>query len=514
MNSVWRSLLWKEWREHRGKLVALATIFVITPLLASLRRPDNFFSAVTLSAYFFIPLASMFLAMNIAAGEQARGTIRFLQALPVDPSKPAAAKLLTAIFTAVVPVLLTIIAAWLWRYIVASDYGAEPLEFDRASYGSGWLLDDWFASRVVLGSLAAVSILLWMAAGGVNRSDEVRAVAVGLLVILVVWLVLTALGIAFRADNRFPAWWKVLSAGAAGGPASVEASDSRIAAGLGWAAWASRLWPYAMVALLTHSLVAAWFVGRFGRLAATPRTVGESAPARAEIAWLGPPRRRPLSAIVWKQARESAPLAALGAMVIIASAIVFALYSAWIEEPYPMGVLGLASVVVWAGCGFFVSIVAGIGVFMEDMQGRLHEFWRSRPVNVNQWFLTKFIGGLVITLVILATPPLLMAGTAFVLTPREAVPPDGAQEIVDFVKYTLLAQVGMYSAAVLAIVLVRQAAYAAILAIAGVGLFLASLERVTPTDFGRVAWTASVLSAFGAAILAWIAIRKDWGWKG
>jgi hypothetical protein len=201
-------------------------------------------------------------------------------------------------------------------------------------------------------------------------------------------------------------------------------------------------------------------------------------------------------------------------MVIIASAIAFALYSAWIGEAYPLGVLVVASVAVWAACGFFVSIVAGIGVFMEDMQGRLHEFWRSQPVNVNQWFLVKFFCGLVITLVILALPPLLIAGTAFVLNPHTELPSNGVQEALTFVKYTLLAQIGVYCAAVLSIVLVRQAAYAAILAIAGVGMFLASLERVTPTDFGNVAWTASLVTALGAAVLAWIAVRKDWGWKG
>jgi ABC-type transport system involved in multi-copper enzyme maturation permease subunit len=456
----------------------------------------------------------MFLAMNIAAGEQARGTIRFLQALPVDPSKAAAAKLLAAMLTAVVPVLLTVAAAWLWYNIVASDYGPEPLEFDRASYGSAWLLDDWFASRLVVGSSAAVSILLWMAAGGVNRSDEVRAAAVGLLAMLVVWLVLMGLGAAFRAENSFPTWWRIFQAGAPGGPAAVGASESRTLAELDWATWAARIWPYSLVALLSHSLVAAWFIRRFGRVAPAARTVVEPTSARSETPWLGPPRGRPLWAILWKQARESAPLAALGAVVIVASAIAFALYSAWIEEPYPLGVLGVASVVVWAACGFFVSIVAGIGVFMEDLQSRLHEFWRSRPVNVNQWFLVKFFCGLVITLVILALPPLLFAGTAFVLTPRTELPPNVVQDALTFVKYTLLAQIGVYCAAVLAIVLVRQAAYAAILAIAGVGMFLASLERVTPTDVGRVAWTASLAAALVASVLAWIAVRKDWGWKG
>jgi hypothetical protein len=382
------------------------------------------------------------------------------------------------------------------------------MEFDRATYGLGWLLADWYASRLAVGSLAAVSILLWMAAGGVNRSDEVRAAAVGLLVILVVWLVLTALGIAFRADNNFPAWWKVLSAGAAGGPAAVEASDSRTAAGLDWTAWASRLWPYAVAALLSHTLVAAWFIGRFGRLAAAPRTVGESAPARTEIAWLGPPRRRPLSAILWKQARESAPLAALGALVIVASAAAFGLYAAWAEEVDPIGIVAVASVVAWAGCGFFVSIVAGIGVFMEDMQGRLHEFWRSRPVNVDQWFLVKFVAGLVITLAILALPPLLIAGAALVWTPRSELPADNFQEVARFVQYALLLQFGVYCTAVLAIVLVRQAAYAAILALAAVGLSLPSLD-----NSGSIVWTAPAVASFGAAILAWLAVRKDWGWK-
>ena len=92
MNGVWRSLLWKEWREQRSSIAILTAFFVLIPTLFSLRTPSNYFAVYSMTL-FVIPIMCLFVAMGIAAREQSSGTIGFLQALPIGPRKPAATKL-------------------------------------------------------------------------------------------------------------------------------------------------------------------------------------------------------------------------------------------------------------------------------------------------------------------------------------------------------------------------------------------------------------------------------------
>jgi hypothetical protein len=509
MNSVWVSLLWKEWREHRWKLAALVAILVLVPAIASLRHPESMFGAISGVFVLAIPLGSMFVAMHLAAGEQSKGTIKFLQALPVSMSRPAGAKLLWGAITVVIPVLLAVGTAWIWTALMHAGTAAEAIAFDRDMYRSSWLLESWYGARAVGGSLAAISILIWVAAAGVNRSDEVRAAAVGLLVVVGTWAVLTYLGYVVGAGGRLPPWWYVLTAGAAGGPALSQPGAVAVASAESIGPLAA-LWPFAVVALCSHTMLGAWYIARFGRIAAGRPMSPKSSPV-VDKAWLAPPRRGPLSAMIWQQARMSAPLAIALAGAILFAAVIFACYADLQDERHEaVQVLFVSSCAAWAATGFFAAIPAGVAVFLEDLQPRMHSFWRSRPVSIDDWFVVKFLTGLLLPMLILPLP-VLVTFVVF-LASGEPLPPDFDGMLAAGVGF-LIAHVALFCTSVLMIILVRQAAYAAILAVAAAGLFLAGVYFIAPGASETTVAVAAVAATLAVTALAWVALRKDWGWS-
>jgi hypothetical protein len=328
--------------------------------------------------------------------------------------------------------------------------------------------------------------------------------------ILICWAALAFLPLVFEHFNRH--WWNVLCAAAPGGAAAIAPRMQPADVELGAAERLDRVWSFAVAALVSHAALAGWFVRRYGRMPAVNRPLAEAKPAVAPRAWLGSPRSRPFTAILWKQWRESAPLAALAAAAVVAAAIVFASYNAWKNEPEALTIVVAASTACWGAVGIFVAVVAGIGVFMDDMHPRLHAFWRSRPVDVNQWFIVKFAAGMAITMVILAAPPFLIGALALLMDAE--LPPDAAHDLKEFALAMLMAQACIYSVAGLAMVLVRQAIYAAILTIAAVGVFLAATDYVADGNPWPLTLFGGVAAAAASAVLAWVAVRRDWGWKG
>ncbi|MBA3484507.1 MAG: hypothetical protein H0T51_22110 [Pirellulales bacterium] len=521
MNSVWQSLLWKEWREHRLILAILAALFIVIPPIFSLRTPTNFFSILSFTL-FAVPMVSMFIAMNIAAGEQSAGTIRFLQSLPITGRKPAAAKLFWAVATVIVPILLAVGAAVLWSWML-EEAAQEAIAYDEGVYQTA--PGSWFAARCFTPSVAAISLILWMAAAGVNRSDEVRAGAIGILVVASYWL-LIALGgytldvLGLREPYRlFPLLFSTA-------PGGVGILSDRMSFASDDSSMLAKYWPLAVVGVLSHGALAAWYVGRFGRVVPGKPQAVERPAAPRDRHWLAPPLRSPLFAIAWKQLRESGPLAVLGATCIAAIAIFiyvahFSLDRAEVSDLTPVDMFeGMAA--AWIIVGLMVATVAGVGVFMDDLKPGLYAFWRSRPINVDQWFAVKFIAGLLVTVVTLAIPLLLV--TAYLLIVPDAYAIHHKVSINDAIRFVgvgLLAQSGLYSAAVAAIVLLRRpihAAFASLAAawVAGMAAVAAAAfadRRIGQPNHGLLAIFLVAIFTLAVIFLAWLAVRKNWGWK-
>jgi hypothetical protein len=356
-----------------------------------------------------------------------------------------------------------------------------------------------------------------MAAAGVNRSDEVRAGAVGLLVILAVWAVIETITYQVQkpagGHAAMPTWLAMLTAAAPGGivVALAEVRDK------------SAVWAVLASAGVSHALLAAWFIVRFGRVAPGRGEAALRQPAaKTERGWLAPPRASRLGAMIWKQVRESAPLAALGAGAIVAVTLAIAWLMRSQGDPMsPSNILGLA-IGIWMMVGFGVSLVAGIGVFMEDLRPGVHGFWRSRPIDVNQWFAVKYFAGLLVTLVTLAVGAVALVLCVAAVHGREVWTSfsQGTDPPLALIGAGLLVQLGLFSAAVAAMTLIRQPVYAAVAAIAAafgtvvsIGYVLEQLS-LPPGRTAAIVIAGTCAALIAAAVAAaWLAVKNDWGWK-
>lgn len=509
MNSIAYSFLWKEWREHRWKLALLSAAYVVTIFVAGFAAQDTLFGAASVTFTLIVPLASMFVAMGIAAGEQGRGTIGFLLALPTPMRRAAAAKLAMALVTVIAPPLAAVGATYLCSRVMPPAVVEELLRYDLQMYGTWWGLDDWYLARALAVAAGSASVLIWMAAAGVNRSDEVRAGAVGLLVVMAAWAVVVLAGARLRHEGNLPAWWNAVEAASPGGVSTVG-NRVRTEDATDWRRYAGEI---VATAVAVHLALAAWYILRFGRTPpARANPAEQRLPAVEQNSYLAPPRRGPVTAIVWKQLRESAPLALLGAGLTIAATAVVGGYQYATSGVDVDGVAIVATVTGWAWVGLFVSLVAGIGLFMDDLQPRLNAFWRSRPIDVDRWFMVKFAVGAVATLAILAAPPLVTLAAARLAGLQMEDHERMMAELRRFAPTMLSVQFELFCLAAMAIVLTRQAIYAAMLAIAAAAVAMASGARLDPLGDRDVLWTAWAAAA-AATVLAWTALRRDWGWK-
>jgi ABC-type transport system involved in multi-copper enzyme maturation permease subunit len=532
MRTIWHSLVWKEWHEHKWKLAAIFAIMASLlwmPLLDD--RREYLFVVIQWTIMVSVIPAALFVGMSVAAGERSRGTLPFLLALPVPPRQVARMKLAFGLTTCLGPALVAIVLLLCW-YHWRSSQGIDyefALEFAWIQMGRPFGLENWFLGFAVLVTLWAVSLFLWTAAAGVDRPDEVSAGAVALSVTAGVWILLWA---ARMAHEPFTAWldrdgaWLAALAQAAAPYGLVNVRLEELSPAVRVAAL--------VVFAAVHGGLAAWYVRRFGRVAdrqiRSPQSAVRDA---AQPDWLAPPRRTPWIAITWKQFRESGPIALVGlsgALAIGAGSVVVAYRTntrPTDTSEYPAMFL-LVSFFAAIYLGAISTLVIGIGVFLRDLEPRLGTFWRSRPISADAWYWIKFATGLVVVLVAFQLPMLLVAAAA----PAVGLGGDfeGRSDVLEVQRISLIVFVSVYAAAVAATCLVRNAVYAAILAIGAqwAGAMAAAavvfgvcklVGRELPPTYldgpeGVNVWLAGCVAvAVVGTVLGWLAVRYDWGRK-
>jgi hypothetical protein len=523
MRTIDYSLAWKEWNEHKWKLVSIVAVMwslAATVTLLGLHQRQVLAEAFTISVELGgVPLA-VFVGLGIASGEQSRGTIRFLQALPIPMWRVALYKLAFGLLSLLVPILLTgllVVACRLCLSFFGISTDSALLSAPTDDYS--FMPSSFWVNALFVAGLSATSLIIWAAAWGVNRKDEISAGAIALIVMFVWWLILIGLWIvllkhSYGADT---ARLRAIGIGSAPlgflGTTEIAHSDY-VSTFLGLVA-----------AAITHLLLVARYVSRFGRTedreVHSPRAViGE----RCRAEWLAPPRRFPITAAAWKQARESGPVILVGLSVIIGlyASIWFTI---WIAKGDVDGELsgraGLLYARIATISGLFITLVVGIGVSLNDMGPSLNTFWRSRPIQPDLWFWTKFMTGLIAVLAAIYVPIGLFA--AFFDTSVFEI-----QHEPDLVTF-LAGQIALFAAAVMTTCLVRQAVYAAILSIPLV--YLGPLVMQLLLVVARMAgWmerppeglmqitdvhiaTGFALCFVVCTVIAWLAMRYDWGRK-
>lgn len=522
MRTVFHSLIWKDWHEQKWKLAALvATLTGVAACILINRGTDTLGAIRVTLAICVVPLA-IFVGLNAAAGERSSGTLPFLQSLPVPMGRVALHKFVAGFFTVVGSVLVTLLIIYIAQKCLASI----GIEYDSVRMGGmnddafTLHIRDWFLDAGLVLSFLAASFYVWSAATGVNRKDEISAGAVA-LVVMVVWCLVVAyisswivrLGqLPFDNIATWAAWLVALATATVPGGLLFTRESA-------WANQADVVRVSIVVAGATHLALAAWYIWRFGRISNvevhSPQPVSRSAERGA---WLGSPRKSALTAIAWKQARESGPilLAGLAGVIAIVGAVFI---STWIDRgTAPPDIADVYQAVAMT-LGFVMSLVVGIGVAFYDVRLQINTFWRSRPINPNTWFWCKYITAMVVLLITIYAPILLIHGLGG----------KTRQQVFDDPIVIALAQVALCSAAVATTCVFRNAIYAAVLSIPLVylGVVLVWLGLVVAKLAGWLGhapnrfWDMStnqvaiglILSTATSAILAWLAVRNDWGRK-
>lgn len=511
MRTIWQSLAWKEWHEHKWKLASITAVLIGATSLSMCAVREKHELAFGMMFMCIIPL-SIFVGLGIAANERSRNTLAFLQAQPVPLWRVGLIKFVAGLATLFIPLVVTAVSLYVWCFVfdwTGVDYSKRVMEGGTGPIDTG----NCFVDIVIFCALLAMSLMTWSAATGVNRKDEISAGAVALAV-MIGWagIVFFFMWYFIDRDAGVHTWINVL--GFAVLPCGIAAistaafSFPEFLLGVG-------------VAAVVHLLLAAFYARQFGqtmeRAIASPKVVTRET---RRIDWLDSPRRSPLAAVVWKQFRESIPIALAGLAAIVGTTIV--MYAAE-RSSHPTTRFAEMYFTVSISLGFCIALVAGIGVALQDMGPQLSTFWRSRPIDGSLWFWTKFVTGLLIVVAVIYVPQLLLTGRSNYEHP----------EYTEVILVVATLHIATYAVAVAMTCLIRHAVYAAILSMGALiaSVAVAWLAWTMPIKLGLMeapgkdslffpksmelpAMLTGLVACFVvSAVIGWLAVRNDWGWK-
>jgi ABC-type transport system involved in multi-copper enzyme maturation permease subunit len=501
MQTIWQSLIWREWHEHKWKLAALSAIMLSLQFVLIWAEPKFVTLVGPLSGLMAIAPLAVFVAMGTAAGERSEGTLAFVRGLPAERWRIAAAKTAAGAMVLLLPTLLATLLPMCWLAILGrarDKIDLSPLQ------GAGPF--ECLAISGLLAAGLAMSCFVWTLAFGIRKQTEIRAGLSGAGVLLAA-LALLVVRQEFRSISNPTFAMRLVNGINEVGPLGFS---------LIWDPLVSP-WRVAASQLATCSLVLGWSIRRYGgeRIVAkgsltAARTVrGQSIASKRRA--IRPAWRTTLAAIAWKQVREAAPFCFVGVVLFLLSVIGLRLLNV-ADDRFPEG-LADAGVTV----GMVVALLIGIGTFIGELQGRMLDFWRSRPIEPALWFWTKFVTGLAAAALLLAAP--IACSGVYGVT-------------VILVSLPWLAVV--YSLAVCMTCCVRHAFYAGILSFTAASfLFVLSeghkkwldvvsyyvvLERARVLQFGE--WLTGVYLPFliaatslaaAIAFAAWLAVKRDLG---
>ena len=423
MRTIWHSLAWKEWHEHKWKLAAITAIMFGSLWLASFPGHDfSTFSNFYLALVMVVVPSTVFVAMATASSERSRKTLPFMIGLPIPRWKIAVVKLLAGLGTSLAPLFFGVAALLLWWLYSGSRMPGAANTIDHALLDLHGPIDaaNWFASVSIKLTVMIVSLFLWTAAAGVNSDDEVSAV-LGTLDHGRRWGIVIAIlmiGEPFRIWLTHDGKWLAANVAAV------------LPFGFSWASLQTVSNPAGAAAAATfltaHLCLAAWYVRRFGHVRDQTRFSPKPVAEAAAFAYVpAKPRHFQLSAIAWKQFRESGPTALVGlggafAIAAVAATATRISYASGNSAPPKdfAQLLGVVWFVASIYLGAIMALVIGIGIFLRDLEPALNTFWRSRPISPGGWYWTKFASGLTVVGFAFQLPMLLLVFLAFCLYGR------------------------------------------------------------------------------------------------
>ena len=453
--SLWTTLIWKEWNEHKWN-TALVTSFAVGGVLLSGGQLSDIGIAVLITT-----AGALFLAMNVVAGERTDGSQAFVSSLPIQTWKLGVVRMSMAGILCIVPLLVSALAV---QFVV-------PLYATQVPNGQLW-------TATLLSAGFCLSSFYWITAATAGQSTPLRVGLVGTIVLLSWFAVEFALG-----NLRHRHGTTVLEQLAWLGPIGWLMHGSTIPPklpGMGWF----------FVGVTVIGVLFVVSVASYG----LPLPQEKYSTSFNKTTRLGQSRRSPNASMFWLQVREALPLCGMGAGMCVTLGFVVAIL---FGNDHQVSIAKVAKLVETLALvmGIPWSVVIAVGTFAPNLNGGLHTFWRSQPIKVNDWYWSKFWLGAAVALLSIHLPVVILVG----ITQKLA----WGDPTASCISYLLcpLAHLMTYSLGVLAATSVRRVPQAGALATAVATFFLAlPMMPASPFSFlrydrARIGMTEFILSA-------------------
>ncbi|TWT47141.1 hypothetical protein KOR42_41390 [Thalassoglobus neptunius] len=445
--SIWSTLLWKEWNEHKWKLLSLTVIAIAVCIGGLVDGVSEVEFAVIATYYGYVLFAPIYIVMGVTAGEWAGGTIEFSKNLPVSLRKVATVRLFAGWIVLIVPVIAVaafssaLIATLEWMEIEVGIFHSLAASMDLKPQQAHWGIAG-IACGVV------TTLYFWLVVACLNQATELRAAMIGVLTFIVsfwfgflLWVMngaptTQALSLNWTIGAVSPVYWMVLP--------NLQAEHLR---------------RWLIVGLQVQGLFVVISSYYFIRFYGThlrqwnwlPRISWPSIEQTGPTNSLSAPFTSQMKALVWMQLRQTLPLA-IGGLVIVFVLTLMATrgtagaVSQMETNPFQIAIVSVAALLI------------GSTTFVPDFSPKLYHFWRSRPIPPMRWFWLKYLSGLFVIICCVDLPILILHGTG--ILPTSAGLYSGV--------FPMLLHWIIYSIAVLAACLVRHPIYSPVLALCAI----------------------------------------------
>jgi hypothetical protein len=376
MKSKLQKLIWQEWRQRRTQLAVCLLVMVSGTAYCiagqwwlGFRNPaDSFF----VTAFTYGVLMPIFLAMRTSLGESTDRTRSFSDGLPISARQRGWIRLAGGAAVLVLPI---VVGALLLSVVFGSAGGMA-----------------WYGAAGAAWSATCLYLLLSLLGTTLRAESHLGYCGAALAVL---WFLAVNLGEYFRLGgySEIADW-----IGAVAPQSCVESLDRWQHGSFDGRSIFREAFGPLLVNTVIQIVLAAMFVRRYSRR--LPASAAE--PARKTVRRFS--RRPRLStrerALAWLAWRQSVPMCLPGLAIAFLLAAMdmdmgFGSQGRFLQRyfdslPRSMAVIGIP----WA-------VVVGAGIFSPEIDWRIGEFWRTRPISALRLFGVKFVAGLLAVLLVL-----------------------------------------------------------------------------------------------------------------
>ena len=407
MASPFSSLVWKEWNDRKWSLalgsawIALGVGYAL--LYETLHRVHAPVASFEGTCVMYGLCAAVFLAMRTALGESTQGTLGFSASLPASLRRQAWVRVGGAVASIVAPIIL---GALILSVVLLSG-SIEQAPARAANYDHGHTLPErppltgleacgliWKIVGISIAS--SVEFLLLLSVIGARRKAESHIGFLGACLAFG-WVILVAAG----NNNQDARNWlgAILPQCLVINYGYGDLNGSYF----GDLSIARSVWPALAANLLVLATLAFWFTVRYGtrRPALTTKhswSLHFGMPAvlsRLPIRWPGR-----IAAMIWLDLRQAMPMCFAGLGLAVLFTGVTLLFEPGTRSNFAEATAGHLSSTTWIVAILWGAVV-GSGIFAGELNPKLEQFWRSRPISASAWYWVKFVTGLVAVLSVL-----------------------------------------------------------------------------------------------------------------